>query len=542
MYAIDFTKLAGTTKLFLDFIDYNGPACQYFRYDFRQLKSYRQVVEQIDKTSYPREKLALVITKATSHLDLSPATKENIKRLARPDSLCVFAGQQVGLLLGPMYSVLKALTAYKLAKRLEAELGRPVIPCFWIATDDHDFDEIKSANLLDRDGQCRTVTYEPNPKPDGQPMSNVKLDSEIEKFISSVNEIMVDTEFSETIKKTLKKIYQPGKSLSASFTELFETIIGDFGIVPVDPNYSGMKIFFEPVFRRDIEHHDAVFDIFEKRSRELIEAGYHRQVHKPVSNLNLFFDNGIRRNIIVDGDSYRYDGYDKKYSRSDIMGQLKDDPDNFSPNVTLRPIVQSFAFPTVCQIVGPSEAAYFAQITPLFEYHGVPWPVIRPRLFATLLEPQVAKIIHKFSIDFASLDRDLEFEIGRVIGEKYPPEIQNQAELLRSQIENPLISLAESVKAQDLESYQALDHTRRKIDHELNHLSKKLFMAHKKRHDEVRRKVLKAAAFLLPCGKFQERVLTPIYFADKFGPDIFKLLESKLNLDSVGHQLVEIEP
>jgi bacillithiol synthase len=542
MYAIEFTKLAGITKLFLDYLSFNDPACRYFRYDFRQSDCYRQAAEQIDKITYPREKLASVITEATSHLELSPLTRENIKRLGQSDSLCVFAGQQVGLLLGPMYSILKALTAYKLAKRLEMELKRPVIPCFWMATDDHDFDEIKAVNLLDRDGLCRSIAYEPGQKPDGQPMSKVKFDSEIEKFISSINDLLIDTEFSDTIRGLLMRIYQPGKSLSYSFTELFETFLGDFGIVPVDPNYPGMKVFFEPIFRRDIENHNTSFEIFENRSLEIIGAGYHRQVHKSASNLNLFFDNGVRRNIVVDGDTYRYDGYDKQFSRSDILNQLKTEPERFSPNVTLRPIVQCFAFPTVSQIVGPSEAAYFAQITPLFDFHGVPWPVIRPRLFATLIEPQIAKIMHKLSIDFAGLDRDIEFEIGRVISENYPPEIQNQAEQLRAQIENPLSSLAESIKTQDLESYQALEYTRRKIDHELNHLSKKLIMAHKKRHDEVRRKVLKVAAFLLPSDKFQERVLTPVYFADKFGPGIFKQLENKLDLDSVAHQLVEIDP
>jgi bacillithiol synthase len=219
---------------------------------------------------------------------------------------------------------------------------------------------------------------------------------------------------------------------------------------------------------------------------------------------------------------------------------LHNEPDKFSPNVTLRPIAQCFAFPTVSQIVGPSEAAYFAQIAPLFDLHSVPWPVIRPRMFATLIEPQIAKIIKKNKIDFTGLVNDIEFEIGRVIQENFPSQIQDQAEKLRLQIENPLQALGESIKSQDLESFQAIDYTRRRIDHELNHLSKKLFMAHKKRHDEARQRVLKVAGFLFPCGNFQERSINPIYFLDKFGPDIFKQIESKLDLDCLCHQLLEI--
>jgi bacillithiol biosynthesis cysteine-adding enzyme BshC len=542
MYAIDFTKLAGTPKLFLDFINCREPACRFYRYDFKELDSYRSVAEKIDNKSYRREELATIITGATSRFDLSVETAQNIKRLTRPDSLCIFAGQQAGILLGPMYTILKALTAYKLSKRLEAELDRPVIPCFWMATDDHDFDEVKTAGFLDRDGNCKLVSYEPEDKPSGQPVASLKFDNRIENFISSVEEILIDTEFKETVKGWLRKIYEPGKQLSESFGELFETVTRGFGIVPVDPNFPGMKALFEPVFKRDIENHDQVFELFENRSKEIVDCGYHRQVHKPSNALNLFINDGIRRNIIIKDNSYYLDGHSQNDRRPgmNILDLLGEKPEIFSPNVILRPVTQCFAFPTVSQIVGPSEAAYFAQIAPLFDFHNVPWPVIRPRLFATLIEPQITKIMHKLSIDFGGLVNDIEFEVARVIRENYPPEIQQRAESLRSGIENPLRSLGESIKSRDLESFQALEHARRKIDHELNHLSKKLFMAHKKQHDEVNRRVHKAAAFLLPCGKYQERILTPIYFTDKFGPNIFKWLAEQLDLDSTGHQLLEI--
>ncbi|HBZ01802.1 MAG TPA: bacillithiol biosynthesis cysteine-adding enzyme BshC, partial [candidate division Zixibacteria bacterium] len=494
MYAIDFTKLAGTSKLFLDFIKCQEPACGYFRYDFKELSSYRLVAEQIDKITYDREKLASIISGATSHLNLSAATRDNIHRLSQSDSLCVFAGQQAGLLLGPNYSILKALTAYKLARRLEMELGRPVIPCFWIATDDHDFAEVKTIKFVDREGQCKSISYNPAQPPRGEPVADIKLDSEIEKFISSVEEILVDTEYSNAVKGWIRNIYRPGKPLSTAFIELFETVMQSFGIVPVDPNFPGMKSIFEPVFRRDIEKHNVIYDIYEKKSLEITEAGYHRQVHKQPNALNLFINDGIRQNIIVKDNAIIFDGQDNpRFSCDELLTLLHNEPDRFSPNVTLRPIAQCFAFPTISQIVGPSEAAYFAQIAPLFDLHGVPWPVIRPRMFATLIEPQIAKILHKYKIDFTGLASDLEFEIGRVIRENYPSEIQDHAEKLRSQIDSPLQVLGESIKSQDLESFQAIDYTRRRIDHELNHLSKKLFMAHKKRHDEARQRVLKVA-------------------------------------------------
>lgn len=541
MYAVDFKKFAGTPKLFLDFINCREPACRFFKHNFRSPGSYKAVAEQIDGTSYDRKMLASVISGGASSIGLSQATLKNIEKLERPDSLCVMAGQQVGMLLGPMYTILKALTAYKLAQRLEIELERPVVPCFWLASDDHDFDEIKTVNLLDRDGNCKSITYEPQMLRVGAPMSDVILNDDIQQFSLDIETNLIPTEFRESVVAIVRAAYKSGRSVSQAFAILFDTFLSDFGIVPVDPNYPGMKKLFEPVFRREIEHHEAVYEIFEKHSKKIIDSGYHRQVHKAADSLNLFYSNGARRNILVSGDNYRLDGHDDSYSRNDMLKLLSESTDKFSPNVTLRPIAQSFAIPTISQIVGPSEAAYFAQIGPLFDYHGVPFPVIRPRIFATILEPHIKKMMQKFSVDFAGLSNDKEFEAGRIIRENFPDETQSQAENLQIQIERLLAEVAEPLKTNDLESYQAMDHTRRRILHELNHLSKKLFMAHKKKHEDARERVHKIAKFVLPNGNFQERVISPVYFANKFGTDIFRRIEGNFEIESIAHQLVEIE-
>jgi bacillithiol biosynthesis cysteine-adding enzyme BshC len=544
MQVVEFDKLSGISKLFYDFINCRQPACRYFEYDFKETSAYNRVADEIDRKRYDREKLASIITGAASNFHLSDSAKDNIEKLRKSSSLCVFAGQQTGMLLGPMYTVLKALTIAKLAERLERELRRPVVPCFWTASDDHDFDEIKTVNFLDREGDCQSFSYLPQSLEAGKPVADVTLDGEaLGKFLADVESRLIPTEFSSEAKTLLRETYRAGRSIPYAFIDLFERLLGEFGIVPVDPNFPGMKALFAPAFRAEIENHDRIFEIFEERSREITKSGYHRQVHKTPEILNVFFYiDGRRRNIHVNGGRYRFDGGSGALTRADLLGRLSDEPERFSANVTLRPIAQNLAFPTVAQIVGPSEAAYFAQTRPLFDLHGVPWPVVRPRVFASLLEPHIHKLTHKLGIDFAGLANDLEFEVGRVIKENFPAEIQEHADSLRERIEEPLNRLAEEIKPVDLESYQAIDHTRRRIDHELKYLSKKLFMAHKKKHDDARKRVYKVAAFLLPCGKFQERVLSPVYFANKFGPDVFRRIGGKLDLDAMGHQLVEIEP
>ena len=541
MLPVKFDKLSGSTKLFLDFINFTGAAPRFYKYDFRDPSSYVKAAEQIDRKSYQREKLVSIIRDATHCLNPPEKTKDNIKKLASSESLVVFAGQQVGMLLGPMYTVIKALTAYKLASKLESELGRPVVPCFWMATDDHDFDEIRDVRLLNRAGDCLTVSYEPVSPAGGAPMADVLLDGKITDLLTRVGENLLETEFTGHIKNLLESSYLPGKHLPEAFAVLFNQLMEDFGIVPIDPNYPGLKKIMVPVFRRGIEDHDGIFEHFERRSLEVIGTGYHRQVHKTGESLNLFFNEGGRRNVIVESNRFRLDDRDGIYTGEQLLEILDSAPEKFSPNVSLRPIAQCFAFPTVCQVVGPSEAAYFAQIQPLFDYLDVPWPVVKPRIFATIVEPHIQKIIDKLSLDFAFLYDDTEHEISRAIKEKFPPETQQKAESLRSEIEKPLLDLIKSLKNSDSESGQAIEHTRKRIDHELNHLSKKLFAAHKKRHEAVKGQIYRAANFLFPEGKFQERVLSPVYFANKFGPGIFKKIESELDIDSVHHQIVEIK-
>lgn len=540
MPSVSFDSLTGNTKLFLDFICCSEMAFKYYKYDFRGMPSYINAAEWIDKAVYDREKLAAIIRDSTAPLNLPDKIKTNIEKLSRPDSLVVFAGQQVGLFLGPMYTVIKALASYKMADKLEKLLNRPIVPCFWMATDDHDFDEIKTVNLLDRSGDCHEFSYEPSSRHGDVPMADVILDDEIEKFQSSLSEHLIETEFTPSIKKALKGRYKSGVGVSSAFAGLLADFLGEFGIIPVDPNYPGMKRLFAPVFRKEIENYKRIFDLFETASQELLDAGYHRQVHKSGESLNLFFNENGRANIVHKNGEFLLDGRDHSFTKEQLLEKLESEPERFSPNVCLRPAAQCYAFPTICQIVGPSEAAYYAQIRSIFKYLNVPWPVIKPRMFVTIVEPHIKRVIDKLGIDFSSLYNDSDHESGRVIKENFPSEIESEAESIREKTKKPLKELSDSLKDKDPESFQVIEQSLKRLDLELNHLYKKLFTVHKKRHDTTMSQVKKAANFLFPHGKFQERVISPVYFSNKFGPEVFKRLEEKSDIDSVDHQLVEL--
>jgi uncharacterized protein YllA (UPF0747 family) len=206
MNTVSFEKFSGSTKLFLDFIRCSDTACKFFKYDFRSVTSYINAAEWIDRTEYDRPGLAQIISDGISQFDITPQIDKNLEKLSKPDSLIVFTGQQVGMLLGPMYTVIKALSAYKLANLLEEKLNRPVVPCFWMASDDHDFDEIKTVKLLNRSGEIIETVYEPDNNPSGSPMADVVIDDSINDFISNVNNSLIETEFNRASRKSFRSL------------------------------------------------------------------------------------------------------------------------------------------------------------------------------------------------------------------------------------------------------------------------------------------------------------------------------------------------
>jgi len=539
MRSFNFREFKGLPRLFLDFNESSDSIIKFYKYNHREINSYRQVASLIDQQKFQRERLRDIISSATSGLTLSTETRSNIDKISDPKTLTVFAGQQVGMLLGPIFTVYKAITIHKLAAQLESQLQRPVIPCFWMATDDHDFDEVKSAGLLNRSGDYVNISYEPEMDIAGYPITDIHLDGGVIAFLDDLQKALIETEFTLEILAINRGIYFQGQSMAGAFGELLNKILDSLGIIPIDPNYEGMKELMVPVFRSEIDNHWELFNDYETRSQLLLDAGYHRQVHKNSSNLNLFYNDGIRRSVHSRDEKYSFDNQSVEFDKGGLLRLLENNPSKFSPNVLLRPIAQCHVFPVVAQIVGPSEAAYFAQIEPLFKRFDAIWPVIRPRIFATIIEPHIERIVNKMAISIPSLYNDKEAEYSRVIREYVPFDLGEKISDLKGMMNEQFDDLLSGLTPSDTESNQALNHSRKKIDFEFSQLFGKAFSIHKKRQEAIKDQIERAHKFLFPLGKFQERIISPVYFANKFGLDIFARLSGKLNIDSIEHQIID---
>jgi uncharacterized protein YllA (UPF0747 family) len=245
-------------------------------------------------------------------------------------------------------------------------------------------------------------------------------------------------------------------------------------------------------------------------------------------------------NLLLKGDSYQVDKTDQIYSKSQLLEQVNQTPEIFSPNALLRPIAQAAVFPTLCQITGPSELAYFAQIEPLFELFGVPFPIVFPRPGMTLLEPQVKRIIDKYQLDLKHLKNNVEQTIGEVINRLFPSDAANEVDQLRENLKQRLNNISDNLKLSDPEGFQLAGHFIKKIDFEFLEFQKKLKAANKKRHDDLAAQIKRTRDFVFPDSNLQERIVSPVYYANKFGPKIFDEIYNSLDIEQANHMVMEV--
>jgi bacillithiol synthase len=537
-HSIDINTLIASTRLSADYL--SGNSGNLIGNSFLDIGAPAKVAASIDGHGYHRGKLYEIIRDGNIGFDSSDKTMSNIELLKEPDSLCVFAGQQTGVMAGPMYTVYKALATVKLAEKYRTLLGRPVVPCFWMATDDHDFDEVRSANFLSRTGEPINVTYNPEKEYGGIPVAEMFFDNGARDFINSVEESLLDTEFKSNLVAFLKEIYRPGARLAEAFARLFNRFLFEFGIVLVDPNFPGLKELFKEIFIKEIEHHEQTFELFKRRSEQLQKLGYHNQVHKSGETLNLFYHNPARVNIRVEGDKLLLGNNNQEYFKSWLVDEVEKSPNQFSPNVLLRPIAQCHVFPTLCQITGPSELAYYVQIMPLFDFFDTPAPIIFPRPGITLIEPHIGKILDRYELEVGRLRNKLDSSISAVIERLFPSDAAQMLTSLQDKLKSDLSECAQMLENADSEGYQLVSNFQKRFDFELKELQKKLKTTNKKRHDDISGQIKKAHDFLYPNNNLQERIVSPVYYAAKYGQGIFNNIYSELDIENLKHILLEL--
>ena len=499
------------SALFLDYVnDWNRVRNFYpLNYSLESVASFARQRSPLDSTH--RQILSTALAAQQKHWG---GDANAVEKLAA-GAVAVISGQQAGLFTGPNYTVLKAITVIKLAKALSGA-GVPAVPVFWVAAEDHDYQEIEWAAMLDRDSavcEFRVNLSNTESRPSGWLLLNDDVSEVISKFVDSSPE----SEFRPVIRDLLVSTYKPGVSPVDAFARMLAKLFEGSGLILVNPLDTELRKLAAPAFQQLVRQNAEIRSAVLARSRALSNAGYHEQV-KVDENFTGFF------------------AYRDKTRQAVRPDELKADL-ALSPNVLTRPALQDAIFPTAAYVGGPAEIAYFGQAAAVYETLGRHAPPVFPRISATLLEPRVARSLKKYGMEFLDAFRGRDFMRRKAVAAVQGVEVFDRA---RDRISSELESLRPALTAVDSTLGGALDTSQQKVLHQMETLRTKFVNAEARRNDTLERQLETIGNSLFPEKKLQERVLNITSFLVRYGLSILPRLEQVLDLDSREHQVIDI--
>jgi bacillithiol biosynthesis cysteine-adding enzyme BshC len=501
-------------------------------------EAWRAAAARVQHQQRPRREITACLAAQQTRRGAPAASGEAVRRLVDPRTVAVVTGQQAGAFGGPLFTILKAITALQLARRAEATLGSPVVPVFWVDAEDHDWPEIARCTVLDAQFHARTITV-PAPEGAGElPVAALRLDERIGQSIDELEAALAPTDFTPSVIASLRAAYRPGVGVADAFATWLESVLGPYGLVVFDSSDPAAKPLLANLFNHEIRSPGRTASLAAKAGDALAARGHSPQVVPQPDSLALFKLEGARKPIRRQGDQFLVG--DQTYSAAALAEEASSNPQYFSPNVLLRPVVQDTLFPTICYVAGPSELAYLGQLREVYEHFGVPMPLIYPRATVTLTDSATARFLTKYDVPLEDLQPQDESTLNRLLQSQLPPTVETAMKEADEAIGKTMQRVIDAMPAVDPTLAGAAKTTLGRIEHEIRALHGKLIHAAKKRDDTLRRQFIRAQAQAFPHGHPQERSLGVAYFLNLYGPALIDRLIEELPLELGKHWVLTI--
>lgn len=500
----------------------DGDAVELLPASHRDAAARRDIVARAAARSMPAAVRQALRSQNTSD-DPSEAQRDAIAALDAPDLSVVVTGQQVGLFVGPLYSLWKAATAIAWADRLQRESGTPVIPIFWLQTEDHDLVEVATATLTDGRGgvhECGVASDDGRAR---VAIAHRTLDADVEDAIARAEALLNGLPHAEEAVATLRDAYQSGTAWSDAFAALLRRVFADTRLLVLQPRTDELAALAAPVHRWATEQCHAISDALTDRAAELDAAGFAEQVPCRTDCALSFFHadspDGPRHRLRVTDQGWALaDGTDRDVTRA-VQAALQSDPLRFSSSALLRPLVQDTLLPTAAYVGGPGEISYWAQLAPLYAMTGLPLPMVIPRASGVIVDPALRDDLDALGIAANTIDCDVNALLSRLGPPKDAPEFDGLADRVRAAVVEALAPARDRADALPPHVLSMFDKTADNAGRGAEKLEQRLrdaaLRSDRDRVDRVRRVV----ARLRPNGKPQDRSLCWVDIAARVGVD-----------------------
>lgn len=538
---LPFERVPHMTRLFLDYLSDPAalrrfyPSAVRFHHELQARVPEVLAAQQVD-----RNKLADALAAMNARWGAGQETLDNINLLRESDSIAVVSGQQAGLFTGPLYTIYKALSAVKLAGCLR-QRGTKAVPVFWIAAEDHDFAEVAFAEFIGRDCQLKQVSAKTDLHQEGQPVGHVHLDESISEVIDQLFDLLPASEFADDMKTLVQNAWQPGRSYAEAFATMMTSLLGSHGLIFLNPLDNELKKLAAPLYSAAAERAPEIAAALEQRSRELEAAGYHAQVLATANSFPLFLhDETGARHALTRGDNGKYRTKENAtaYTAQELAAMARETPERFSPNVTLRAVVQDYLLPTIAYYGGAAEIAYFAQTAEVYRLLERPATPILPRSSLTMIERHAGRVLERYGLGLADFFEGIEPVIKRVVEEHLGAVTAKRFANTEENIHHELDRLRDELKTVDPTLASALDTGRKKIQYQLDGLRTRFVRAQMTRDEAAHRQLQRVFEQLYPNKDLQERHINITSLLARHGTYVIEWIFNAINLGSNDHQVV----
>ena len=430
-----------------------------------------------------RQVLVSTLQQQYKNITLSEKVKKNIESLSNEKTFTVTTGHQLNIFTGPLYFIYKIVTVINSCKALKAKFpGYDFIPVYWMASEDHDYDEIKYFKLYGKKYVWETDQT-----------------GAVGRFLTKgfdelLNQLPGDI-------KIFRDAYLKNQKLSDAVRHYVNDLFGEEGVVVLDPDNRELKSLFKNVIHEDVIK-GTTLGLVEKTNEKLEAENYKTQVF--CRDINFFYlDNNIRSRIEKQGDQYHVLETSLTFTEDQIRDLIEKEPEKFSPNVILRPLYQEFILPNLAYVGGPAEVIYWLQLKAVFDHYKTPFPILMPRNFALIVEHPIHRKCQKTELELSQLFEDKNFLFNHWVLKHSKHNLTVGPE--RTTIHDIFIKLQQQAESIDKTLGPFVGAEGKRALNSLEKIERKLLRAEKRLQSDKLRQIEEVKDVLFPGGGLQER-------------------------------------
>ena len=513
---IPFQKTGFFSKTMIDYLEQH-PSIQSYYHQFPNIDGFAKQIEEKKRSFQAESRTVLVKALKTQYGNTvaSERTLENIEALQNENTFTITTGHQLNLFTGPLYFLYKILCVINLSEELTEKFPKnQFVPVYWMATEDHDFEEINYFNFNGKKVQWNRT--------DGGPVGRFATDG-LEEVFAAFSEQLGTTRNAEYLKELFKKGYLEHANLADATRYIANELFATYGLVIVDGDDVELKRLFAPYVQEELQHQHSYTAVSNTISE--LEKEYKIQVNP--REINLFYlTDMIRERIIKEGSRYVVNDTDISFSEEDILKELVAHPERFSPNVIMRPLYQETILPNLCYVGGGGEQAYWLELKGYFEKVDTPFPILLLRNSVQVISEKQQKKLNALNISLEELFLKQNELLAKKVKEN--SDIQFNFADAKELLNQQFLALRRVANETDVSFVGAVDAQERKQTKGLENLEHRLLRAEKRKHHDLVSRITTLQDQLLPNQSLEERQRNFSEFYLEYGPTFIEALKTAL--------------